>query len=138
MKQSAGTEALDRVRRMRRVQTEVERLMWGALRSRRLEGLKFRRQVWIGGYIADFVCAEARVVIEVDGSQHGETLDYDAQRDATLTEAGYRTLRFWNNDVTGNLEGVLKSIATACAERVAPPSHRCAAGPSLSPTGEGF
>ncbi|HWI87308.1 MAG TPA: DUF559 domain-containing protein [Sphingomonas sp.] len=138
MKQAAGTEALERVRRMRRVPTEAERTLWNALRGRRLDGHKFRRQVWIGAYIADFVCNEARLIVEVDGSQHGDAVDYDTRRDASLAEAGYRTLRFWNNDVTGNLEGVLESISTACAARLASPSRRDAAGPSLSPRGEGI
>jgi very-short-patch-repair endonuclease len=98
---------------------------------------KSRRQVWIGPYIADFACLEARLVIELDGAQHGETIDYDARRDRQLAAQGYRTLRFWNNDVMENLEGVLDVIGRACAERLPSPSHRFAAGPSLSPRGEG-
>ena len=112
MKQSAGTEALGRVRQMRRSATEAERLIWSALRGRRLGGFKFRRQVWIGSYIADFLCAEAKLVIELDGSQHGAATEYDARRDASLAEAGYRTLRFWNNDVTGNPDGCWKPYFT--------------------------
>ena len=137
MKQTAGTEALERVRPMRRAPTEAERTLWNALRGRRLDGHKLRRQVWIGDYIADFLCNEAWLVIEVDGSQHGDAVGYDARQDASLAEAGYRTLRFWNNDVTGNLEGVLESISTDCAARLPSPSRRDAAGPSLSLKGEG-
>jgi very-short-patch-repair endonuclease len=137
MKQATGTEALARVRQMRRSATEAERLIWNAVRSRRLGGFKFRRQVWIGSYIADFLCPEARLVIELDGSQHGEAADYDTRRDASLAEAGYRTLRFWNNDVAGNLDGVLETILHACEGNLPSPSHRFAAGPSLSLTGEG-
>ena len=73
--------------------------------SRRLSGYKFRRQVWIGVYIADFVCTETRLIVELDGSQNADAAKYDTERDATFTEAGYRTLRFWNNDVTGNSTG---------------------------------
>lgn len=139
MKKSAGREALDRVRNMRQAPTEAERLMWGALRSRRLDGLKFRRQVWIGAYIADFVCIEARLIVELDGSQHVEADDYDRRRDTQLASLGYRTLRYWNNDVTGNLVGVLDAIRVSCAERLPSPSHRLsAAGPSLSLAGEGI
>ena len=138
MKQAAGTEALARVRQMRKQPTEAERLIWNALRSRRLGGFKIRRQVWLGSYIADFLCAEAKLIIELDGSQHGDASDYDARRDATLAEAGYRTLRFWNNDVTGNLEGVLEIIREACQARLPSPSRRMAAGPSLSLKGEGI
>ena len=137
MKQAAGTEALARVRRMRQDQTEAERLIWSAIRSRRLGGFKFRRQVWIGSYIADFLCAEAGLVVELDGSQHGAAEAYDMRRDVSLDEAGYRTLRFWNNDVTGNLDGVLKTILLTCEAHVPSPSRRCAAGPSLSLKGEG-
>jgi len=138
MRQAAGTKALDRVRQMRRTPSEAERLMWNALRGRRLDGFKFRRQVWIGAYIADFLCTEVRLVIELDGSQHGEALEYDAHRDKELAKAGFRTLRFWNNDVMTNLEGVLDSIRDGCAARLPSPSRRDAAGPSLSPGGEGI
>ncbi|MBW8745231.1 MAG: endonuclease domain-containing protein [Sphingomonas sp.] len=123
---------------MRRSGTDAERLIWNALRSRRLGGFKFRRQTWIGAYRADFVCIEARLIVELDGSQHSDAVKYDMQRDASLAEAGYRTLRFWNNDVTGNLDGVLEIILRACAERLPSPSRRDAAGPSLSPRGEGI
>lgn len=138
MKQSAGTEALSRVRQMRRSPTEAERLIRNAVRSRRLGGFKFRRQVWIGSYIADFFCAEAKLVVELDGSQHSDADAYDTRRDASLAEAGYRTLRFWNNDVTGNLDGVLETILSACGARLPSPSRRFAAGPSLSLKGEGL
>jgi very-short-patch-repair endonuclease len=137
MKQAAGTEALNRVREMRRSATEAERLIWNAVRGRRLGDFKFRRQMWIGPYIADLLCVEAGLIIELDGSQHGEAAEYDARRDADLAEAGYRTLRFWNNDVTGNLDRVLETIFHACGADVPSPSHRLAAGPSFSPRGEG-
>jgi very-short-patch-repair endonuclease len=136
MRQAAGTEALARVRQMRRSATAPERLIWNALRSRRLGGFKFKRQVWIGAYIADFLCAEAKVIVELDGSQHSDAADYDRQRDASLAEAGYLSLRFWNNDVIENLEGVLRTVQQACEARLPSPSRRDAAGPSLSLRGE--
>lgn len=137
MKSIDGTDALVRSREQRKFATEPERLLWGALRNRRLEGFKFRRQYWIGPFIADFACIEAKLIVEADGSQHGENEEYDVRRDAYLRRKGYRVIRFWNNDVTGNLEGVLEVIRIAFLERVPSPSHACGAGPSLSHPGEG-
>ena len=76
-------------------------------------GFPFRRQVPIGPYIADFVCPSARLVIEVDGSQHEENKEYDEARTARIEEDGYRVLRFWNNEVLGNIEGVLEVVRGA-------------------------
>lgn len=109
MRQASGTEALERVRAMRREATPAEARLWSALRGRRLAGAKFRRQMWVGGFIADFCCVEARLIVEVDGSQHGGARD--ARRDAMLNAAGYRVLRFWNNEVVDDLESVLVAIA---------------------------
>ena len=134
-----GTEALARSREMRKFATEAERLLWGKLRNRRLEGFKFRRQCWIGNYIAGFACVEAKLVVEADGSQHGEKEEYDVRRDAYLKREGYRVIRFWNNDVTGNLDGVLEAIRAALFERVPSPSHPASpGGPLPLPKGEGF
>jgi very-short-patch-repair endonuclease len=80
-------------------------------RNRQIDGHKFVRQEPIGGYVCDFVCRERLVVIEVDGGQHNESAA-DVIRDQRLAEDGYRVLRFWNNDVLGNLEGVLATIQT--------------------------
>jgi very-short-patch-repair endonuclease len=79
------------------------------LRDRRLKGAKFRRQVPIEGYIADFVCEDSRLIIEIDGSQHSEEID--AERTAHLETAGYTVIRFWNNDVMTNGGSVLEQIA---------------------------
>jgi very-short-patch-repair endonuclease len=76
-------------------------------------GWKFRRQYPIDGFIADFACVEAGVVIELDGGQHAEQADYDRMRDNRLNNAGYRVLRFWNHEVLGNMEGVIDSIIAA-------------------------
>jgi very-short-patch-repair endonuclease len=132
MRQVDGTEALARVRELRHFGTEAEKLLWGQLRNRRLEGFKFKRQVWIGPFIADFLCLDARLVIEADGSQHGDHADYDLRRDAILQREGYRVLRFWNNDVIERRDAVLEAIRSTLLERVPSPSHRFAAGPSLS------
>jgi very-short-patch-repair endonuclease len=98
-------------RRLRASQTDAEKKLWYALRNRQLCGLKFVRQEPIGRYTCDFVCREKRIVIEVDGGQHADSKQ-DAVRDRYLREEGYRVLRYWNNDVLSNLQGVLESIAS--------------------------
>ncbi|MCX5497168.1 DUF559 domain-containing protein [Kaistia dalseonensis] len=96
---------------LRRGQTDAERTLWFQLRDRRLEGLKFRRQVLIGPYVADFVCIEAMLVVALDGSQHaGVRVDYDARRTEYPQGLGYRVLRFWNSDVLTNIDGVATEI----------------------------
>ncbi|HKY85182.1 MAG TPA: DUF559 domain-containing protein [Pseudorhodoplanes sp.] len=100
-------------RGMRREPTDAERKLWLLLRSSRLERLKFRRQVPIGSFIADFVCHECKLIVEVDGGQHGDAKD--AKRDQWFHEAGYRVLRVWNNDVLKNPNGVLEAILSAAS-----------------------
>ena len=90
--------------------------MWLALRET-IPGTKFRRQVPIGPYYADFLCFSAKLVIEVDGGQHGEAQDYDTRRTAFLEAKGLRVIRFWNNDVLGNAEGVMTQISLSLWER---------------------
>ena len=97
-------------RRLRRDATFAEQRLWYRLRSRSLCGMKFVRQEPIGPYIVDFVCREQRLIIEVDGGQHAEN-KRDVVRDQWLRDHGYRTLRFWNNDVIENTDGVLEAIA---------------------------
>ena len=101
-----------RARRLRANSTKAERRLWRQLRARSLMGHKFVRQEPIGPYTVDFVCREQRLVIEVDGGQHA-TDKRDAVRDRWLAEHRYRVLRFWNNDVFANMEGVLETIAAA-------------------------
>jgi very-short-patch-repair endonuclease len=96
-------------RKLRANQTDAETVLWNRIRNRQIEGHKFVRQKPIGGYVCDFVCRERLVIIEVDGGQHNESAA-DAIRDRRLIDEGFRVLRFWNNDVLGNLEGVLATI----------------------------
>ena len=96
-------------RTMRTDSTKAENLLWQALRNRQLEGLKFKRQVPLGGYILDFVCLETRLIVEVDGGQHGESAR-DAERDVYFQSQGFRTLRFWNDEVERNIDGVCLTI----------------------------
>jgi len=100
-------------RDLRRHQTDAERRLWRRLRDRQLAGAKFRRQHPIGQYIVDFCCLEAKLVVELDGGQHAARRATDTERTAFLEAQGYRVLRFWNNDVLSNLDGVLQRIAEA-------------------------
>jgi very-short-patch-repair endonuclease len=104
-----------RARRLRRTATEAETALWYRLRARRLNGYKFVRQEPIGPYTVDLICRERRLIIEVDGGQHADNAR-DLVRDNWLVDHNYRVLRFWNNDVLGNMSGVLETIATALAE----------------------
>ncbi|MBZ9885251.1 DUF559 domain-containing protein [Mesorhizobium sp. CA10] len=96
-------------RSMRREPTEAEDRLWHELRGRRLDNIKFRRQVPIGRFVADFLCAEAKLIVEIDGSQHAESLR-DLERDAGLKARGFRVLRFWNDDVLKELDAVCDTI----------------------------
>jgi very-short-patch-repair endonuclease len=102
-------KAIRIARRLRVNQTDAETVLWNRIRNRQIDGSKFVRQQPMLGYICDFVCRERRLIIEVDGGQHNESTA-DEIRDRRLTEEGYRVLRFWNNDVLGNMEGVLTTI----------------------------
>ena len=102
--------------RLRRERTDVEHIIWLAVRNRRLGGFKFREQHTIGDYyVVDFVCIEAMLVVEIDGSQHDPVSD--APRTAFLESKGYRVMRFWNSAVIENREGVLETILAALIVR---------------------
>lgn len=118
---------LERARKMRKSPTEAENKMWNLLRNRGVLGAKFKRQHPCGPYILDFVCLERRLVVEVDGSQHADSLheESDAERSTFLASHGFHVLRFWNNEVLENPEGVWEVIAAALE------------GPSPSPLPEG-
>lgn len=100
-------------RQLRKKQTDPEGCLWFSLRSRRLLGYKFRRQHPIGNYIVDFVCLDAKVIVELDGSQHLMQVSYDQKRDSFLKMNGYNVLRFHNNEFLDNLDSVLDLIAQA-------------------------
>ncbi len=99
-----------RARDLRAASTDVEHKLWSALRNRQLAGAKFRRQLPIDRYFADFACVEARLIVELGGSQHMEAQAYDAERTRALEAAGWFVMRFWNNDVIDNIEGVAEAI----------------------------
>jgi very-short-patch-repair endonuclease len=98
-------------RRLRVNQTDAETVLWNRIRNRQISGNKFVRQQPIGHYVCDFVCRERFLIIEVDGGQHSDS-HADVIRDQRLTAEGFRVLQFWNNEVLGNLEGVLATIQT--------------------------
>jgi very-short-patch-repair endonuclease len=102
-------------RRLRVKATDAEVLLWKRLRTIETEGTHFRRQVPIGPYIVDFACMAARLVIELDGSQHATDAnrERDRQRTRWLESEGYRVIRFWNNDLTSNMEGILETVYAA-------------------------
>ncbi|TWB94750.1 very-short-patch-repair endonuclease [Bradyrhizobium macuxiense] len=110
----------DRAKQLRRTMTRAETLLWRHLKADRLAGLNFRRQAPIGNYIADFVAHACKLVVEVDGESHdfAERLRHDERRDAWLRSRGYRVLRFTNDDVLKNLEGVVLSIAEAAEQAI--------------------
>lgn len=97
---------------MRRVMTDAELKLWNELRAHRLMGLGFRRQVPIAGYIVDFACSAKKLIVEVDGSQHGEddSANYDATRTTRLEQDGWTVLRFWNDDVLRDIDNVCQHI----------------------------
>jgi len=103
--------ALDRAKSLRLQQTPPETRLWLALRAKRFQGVKFRRQKVIGPYIADFACRDPMLVIELDGDSHGSSQAHDARRTEFLETQGYRVIRFTNAEVMGNLDGVLTVIA---------------------------
>jgi very-short-patch-repair endonuclease len=111
-----------RARSLRRDSTNAERIIWNALRAHRLQGASFRRQTPIGPYIADFVCHEAKLIVEIDGAQHFETrhVQRDAVRSSFLKTKGYRVLRFNNHDVMTNRAGVLENISAAIKDAPSP------------------
>jgi very-short-patch-repair endonuclease len=101
-----------RARELRGTSTDAERLLWRHLRNRQLEGLKFRRQAPLLGFYADFHCESANLVVELDGGQHAGQTGWDRNRTEVLQAAGIQVLRFWNNEVLENIEGVLAEIVT--------------------------
>jgi len=105
--------AKSRARALRQSLTDAERKLWYALRDRRMQTVKFRRQAPIGPYIADFLCVQHKLVVEADGSQHGESLQ-DEARDIWFMRNGYRVLRFWNHEILTAPDSVLATIAAEC------------------------
>lgn len=123
-------------RRLRRDQTEAERELWARLRNRRLDGWKFKRQVPKGPYVVDFFCADAHLIVELDGGQHGEehAIAHDAKRTILLEECGYRVVGFWNHEIFKDIDRISEIIWHILQEPPLPNN----ADHSLSPTGRGL
>lgn len=99
---------------LRSSSTEVEKLLWNRLKTKQVEGVKFRRPQPIGNFIVDFVSFENRLVIELDGGQHANNSQRDIERDEFLAKRGFRVLRFWNNEVVEDVDGVMEVIRREC------------------------
>lgn len=112
--QPSGT--VDRARELRRNSTDAEKRLWGALRSK-LPQHKWRRQMPIGPYFADFACFSEKLIIELDGGQHALAEPYDERRTRFIEAKGFRVLRFWNNDVMSNTDAVLERILKSLSPR---------------------
>lgn len=119
-------------RKLRREMTDAERRVWTHLRRHQLAGFRFRRQFPVGSYIVDFICLEAKLVIEIDGGQHLESVA-DARRDACLVQQGYRVLRFWNHDVLMRTKEVLAVIFEALGSARPHPNPPPHAGEGAEP-----
>ena len=126
-------DLLIRAKSLRTNQTAAEANLWSRLRAGRFHGLKFRRQVpFSADYVADFVCPSAKLIVEVDGSQHADQAAYDALRTRFFEGQGYRVIRFWNNQVLGEMDAVLRAVLAATSLPLPAASQL-----SLPPEGEG-
>jgi len=119
MQHQATPNARRHAPELRAAMTDAERRLWAGLRAEQL-GVKFRRQHPLGHYVLDFACLDPKVAVEIDGSQHLEQAEYDAQRSSWLVSQGYAVLRFWANEVLANTSGVLTRIQETSAQRAAP------------------
>ncbi len=115
--QRVRSEKVELVKRLRREMTPTEKILWASVRRNALAGFHFRRQQLIDGYIVDFYCHAAKLGVELDGSVHSEQVDYDRERDRILAARDLLVLRFKNEEVMNNLEGVLGEIEKRCRER---------------------
>ncbi len=120
MRRSTNPKILTRAYELRHNLTEAESRLWRVLRSHRVNNVHFRRQHAIGNYIVDFCAPFRKLIIELDGSQHLDQEEYDAERTAFLQSKGFRVLRFWNSDVANNLDGVLSNILEALESKLKP------------------
>jgi very-short-patch-repair endonuclease len=131
MKKHPSDGAHERAKALRREMTEAERKIWNRLRSRQTEGYRFRRQVPLGRYIADFVCHEVRLIVEIDGGQHDLSSEREVLRTRFFESQGYHVLRFWNNAVLENPDGVQTVIAQELLRGSPPPNPPPSRGRAL-------
>ena len=112
--QRVSYEMHERAKKLRCEMTLAEKILWKELRTNKLNGLHFRRQQIVHGYFADFYCHQHELIVELDGGIHELQKEYDAEREENLVALGFRIIRFTNEDITGNLKGVLQKIVDAC------------------------
>ncbi len=117
-------------KRLRRDMTDAERVLWREVRAHRFAGFKFKRQEPLGLYVVDFVCYAAKLIVELDGGQHADQREADAERTRWLESRGFRVIRFWNNEVLANTGGILQEIEKMLGTDPSPPLH------NLLPRGE--
>ena len=120
-------------RKLRHQSTDAERMLWKYLRAHRMAGYKFKRQVVIEPYIVDFICLEARLIVEADGGQHLEQVESDLKRSLFLESLGYKVIRFWNYEILNNIHSVLEQIHSNLIEAPGPSLR----SPQPSPGGRG-
>ena len=107
-------------RKLRHQSTDAERMLWKYLRAHRMAGYKFKRQVVIEPYIVDFICLEARLIVEADGGQHLVQVESDVKRSVFLESLGYKVIRFWNHEILGDIHSVLEQIHSYLIEAPSP------------------
>lgn len=129
VRRTRGTILTGRARELRRFQTDAEQKIWKILRNRQINGYRFHRQFVIGPYIGDFVCRDLDLIIEVDGGQHND--EQDLKRTVYLEAAGYKVIRFWNNDILNNIDGIYNVIVRKLEEME---KERTSSGNTLTPT----
>lgn len=122
--------SVDRARTLRRNATYAEKRLWRGLRDK-LPGMKFRRQVPHGAYVADFLCFAGKLIVEVDGATHADSIEQDAARTRYFEAQGYRVLRFWNHEIMDNIDGVLTRISLSLREREGGAKRREGEGDTL-------
>ncbi len=115
---------LDNAKILRRTMTDAEQKLWYFLRAHRFMGKKFKRQKPLGRYVVDFVCLEEKLIIELDGGQHADSLEYGRERDSWLRSQGYTVLRFWNNQLMNETESVLEQIRLTLSPDPSPVNGR--------------
>ena len=125
---NAAKRPTARSRELRLHATDAEKRLWARLSARQVAGTRFNRQFPIGPFICDFVSRGARLIVEVDGGQHAINTEADARRTAYLKAQGYRVIRFWNNDVLGNTDGVVETIERILSDRPSPNPSRTREG----------
>jgi very-short-patch-repair endonuclease len=115
-------------RQLRKQQTDAERNLWFKLRGYRVAGLKFRRRMSLNGFVVDFCCPSAKLIVELGGGRHTEQREQDARRTKDLEDSGYFVLRFWNNEVLQNIDRVLEEIVSTAAQQMFEPPHPTGGG----------